>query len=202
MIKTLLFDFGDVFLTLDKSATQNYLKRFGVEKFNNEIQTKNEAYEMGLLPTKDFISYYTTKFPQLSELDFTHAWNSMLIDFPTHKLNFIKNLAADKQFELILLSNTNAMHIDWVEENIKIFSEFKSCFDAFYLSHEIELRKPDPAIFKFILENHYRKPEEILFIDDTKENTDAADKLGFYTWNLKAGNEDIVDLFSVNRHLF
>lgn len=201
MIKTLLFDFGDVFLTLDKAATQNYLKRFGIDEFNKEMQVKNEAYEMGLLPTQDFISYYTSKFPQLSELDFIHAWNAILIDFPMHKLNFIKNLAADNQFELILLSNTNALHIEWVESNIKVFSEFKACFDAFYLSHEIELRKPDAAIFQFILENHSKKPEEILFIDDTKANTDAAAKLGFHTWNLQAGNEDIVDLFSVNRHL-
>lgn len=201
MIKTLLFDFGDVFLTLDKSATQTHLKRFGITEFNKEMLIKNQAYEMGLIPTKDFISYYTEKFPQLSELDFIHAWNSILIDFPKHKLDFLKNLAADKQFQLILLSNTNDLHIQWVEENIAIYSEFKACFDAFYLSHEIELRKPNADVFKFILDNHSRKPEEILFIDDTKENTDAADKLGLKTWNLQAGNEDVVDLFNVNRFL-
>ena len=201
MIKTLLFDFGDVFLTLDKSATQTHLKRFGITEFNKEMLIKNEAYEMGLLPTKDFIAYYTEKFPQLSELDFIHAWNSILVDFPTHKLEFIKNLAADNQFELILLSNTNELHIQWVEENIAVFSEFKACFDAFYLSHEIELRKPDEAIYKFILNNHLRKPEEILFVDDTKANTEAAAKLGFKTWHLKTGEQDVVDLFNVNWHL-
>lgn len=201
MIKTLLFDFGDVFLTLDKSATAKHLKRFGITELNKEMIIKNQAYEMGLIPTKDFISYYTEKFPQLSELDFIHAWNSMLVDFPKHKLAFLKNLAADDQFELILLSNTNDLHIQWVEENIAIFPEFKACFDAIYLSHEIEFRKPNEDIFKFVLENHSRKPEEILFIDDTKENTDVAEKLGFKTWNLQAGNEDVVDLFNVNRHL-
>lgn len=202
MIKTLLFDFGDVFLTLDKSATQNHLKRFGISEFNKEMLIKNQAYEMGLIPTKDFITYYTEKFPQLSELEFIQAWNSILLDFPQHKLNFIKNLAADNQFELILLSNTNDLHIEWVEENIPVFGEFKTCFDAFYLSHEIELRKPNADVYQFILENHSRKPEEVLFIDDTKENTEAAKKLGFHTWQLQAGQEDVVDLFNLNRHLF
>ncbi len=199
MIKTLLFDFGDVFLTLDKSATQTHLKRFGITEFTKEMLIKNEAYEMGLIPTKDFISYYIEKFPQLSELDFIHAWNSILVDLPTHKLDFLKNLAADNQFQLILLSNTNELHIQWVEENVPAFTEFKACFDAFYLSYEIELRKPDHAIFNFVLQNHARKPEEILFIDDTKEHIEAAKQLGIKTWHLQAGNEDVVDLFNINR---
>jgi putative hydrolase of the HAD superfamily len=201
MIKTLLFDFGDVFLSLDKSATQTHLNRFGISEFSEEMTIKNKAYEMGLISTKDFVAYYTEKFPQLSELDFIHAWNSILLDFPKHKLDFIKNIASDNQFELILLSNTNDLHIQWVEENIALFREFKACFDAFYLSHEIELRKPNEDIYQFILENHSRKPEEILFVDDTKENTDAAAKLGFHTWHLQAGKEDVVDLFNINRHL-
>lgn len=202
MIKTLLFDFGDVFLSLDKSATQAQLKRFGITELNKEMQIKNQAYEMGLIPTKDFIAYYTEKFPQMSKTDFIQAWNSILLDLPIHKLNFLKNLAADKQFELILLSNTNDLHIQWVEENIAVFSEFKACFDAFYLSYEIELRKPNKDIYQFILNNHSRKPEEIMFIDDTKENIDTASKLGFRTWHIQAGQEDVVDLFSLNRNLF
>lgn len=201
MIKTLVFDFGDVFLTLDKTATQNHLRRFGIEEFTQEMIIKNEAYEMGLIPTKDFIQYYMDKFPQLSELEFIQAWNSVLIDFPKHKLDFIKNLAADNQFELILLSNTNALHIEWVEENIDVYKEFKACFDAFYLSYELELRKPDEAIFKYILAHHSRKPEEVLFVDDTQENTAAAAKLGIHTWHLQVGQEDVVDLFKINRFL-
>jgi putative hydrolase of the HAD superfamily len=202
MIKTLLFDFGDVFLNLDKTATQAHLKRFGITEFNKEMMIKNQAYEMGLITSTDFISYYTGKFPQLSELDFIHAWNSILVDFPRHKLDFLKNLAADDQFELILLSNTNDLHIKWVEENINHFTEFKACFDALYLSYEIEMRKPNEDIYQFILTNHSREPKEILFIDDTKENTAAAEKLGFNIWNLQVGNQDVVDLFNINRHLF
>jgi putative hydrolase of the HAD superfamily len=31
-----------------------------------------------------------------------------------------------------------------------------------------------------------------LFVDDKKENTDAAAELGFQAWNLQVGQEDVV----------
>ena len=37
-------------------------------------------------------------------------------------------------------------------------------------------------------------PQDTLFIDDTKENTDAAKELGINTWNLIVGKEDVVNL--------
>jgi putative hydrolase of the HAD superfamily len=36
-----------------------------------------------------------------------------------------------------------------------------------------------------------------LFVDDRKENTDAAAELGS-AWNLQVGQEDVVDLFNKN----
>ena len=39
-------------------------------------------------------------------------------------------------------------------------------------------------------------PQETLFIDDTKENTDAAKLLGIQTWNLIPGQDDIINLFN------
>jgi len=201
MIKSIVFDFGDVFLNLDKKATKVALQKYGIDDFSAEMKQKNEAYEMGLIPTKDFISYYTEKFPQLSKEEFTGAWNSILLDFPIHKLMFLQQLAQENIFEIILLSNTNELHIDWVEEHIPFFNEFKECFDAFYLSHEIEMRKPNKDIFEFVLRNHERQPHEVLFIDDTKENTDTAHQMGMQVWNIQPGVEDIVDLFSIHKVL-
>ncbi len=38
--------------------------------------------------------------------------------------------------------------------------------------------------------------EETFFIDDTKENTDAAEELGIRCWNLQVGQQDIIALKS------
>ena len=39
-----------------------------------------------------------------------------------------------------------------------------------------------------------------LFVDDKKVNTDAAASIGLHVWNLKVGEEDVVDLFK-QKHL-
>lgn len=101
-----------------------------------------------------------------------------------------------------MLSNTNEIHIDWIKENVSFFDEFKSYFDAFYLSHEINFRKPDAEIYEFVLKNHDLKPGECLFIDDTKENTDAAEALGIHTWNIDPTKEDVIELFKAKKELF
>jgi putative hydrolase of the HAD superfamily len=57
------------------------------------------------------------------------------------------------------------------------------------------MRKPNPEIFNYLANKHDLAPKRTLFIDDKKENTDAALALGFQVWNLQVGKEDIVDLF-------
>lgn len=202
MIKTLLFDFGDVFLTLDKPATARKLQELGLTTFSEEMLKQNKLYEIGEISSEEFISFYQKQLPETASEKLEEAWNAILVELPEKRLQFLEKLAAEKKYQLILLSNTNELHINWVKENVEKFEDFKKSFEAFYLSHEINFRKPNADIYEFILEKHDLKPQEILFIDDTKENTEAAEELGFYTWNINPQTEDVVDLFTLNANLF
>ncbi len=202
MIKTLLFDFGDVFLNLDKEATAHELKKLGVKEFTPEMQLLNVQYEKGEITSEDFVKGYQKWFPEVSNQQLVDAWNAILLDFPEHRILFLEQLAASKEYQLLLLSNTNEIHIDWVKENITYFERFKNCFEKFYLSHELNLRKPDASIFEFIIKDNHLNPEHIFFIDDTKANTDTAKSLGFKTWTINPLTEDVTDLFIKNSHLF
>ncbi len=203
MIKNLIFDFGDVFLDLDKSgAMQNALDLFQIEALSDEMIAINCLYEQGLISTSEFIGFYCDYFAHISKQDLIDIWNYVLIKFPEHKLEFLKQLYRDYNYNLILLSNTNELHIEWVVKNISFYEEFKGNFHKFYLSHEINLRKPDKEIFEFVLQENNLIAEESLFIDDTKENTDAANQLGIHTWNIDETKEDVVDLFSIKNDLF
>lgn len=202
MIKTLVFDFGDVFLTLDKSATQLEMQKLGINTLSDEKIDFLQTYEKGLVSTPDFLKKLQSWLPNSLETQLINAWNAVLIDFPQSRMDFIKQLSKSGKFQLILLSNTNDLHIQWISKNIYFFNEFKACFDAFYLSHEIHFRKPDANIFEFILKQHQLNPSETLFIDDTKENTEAAEKLGFHTWNINPKKEHVTNLFSIKSSLF
>lgn len=202
MIKTIIFDFGDVFINLDKEGTNRKLKEMNIEDLPESMMAKNRDYEQGFVTSDEISEHYRTHFPNLGKEDFLDSWNSMLLEFPQYRFKFIQKLAKEKDYQLILLSNTNDNHISYIKNNVPFFKDFKDCFDAFYLSHEMGMRKPDPEIFEYILEQHDLKAENCLFIDDTSENTEAAKNLGFHTWNIEPTREDVIDLFTTKSDLF
>lgn len=204
MIKTLIFDFGDVFINLNKDSTLIELQKLGITSFTEEMLQINIQYEIGKINTKSFVNSYLELFPENTAEQLSNAWNAIILDFPEYRLEFIEALSEKKKYKLILLSNTNELHIEKVIENMTLekYIKFKNCFDAFYLSHEIHLRKPNFNIYEFVLNIHKLNSEECLFIDDTFENTDSAKNLGIHTWNINQKKEDVIDLFNIKRLLF
>ncbi len=199
MIKNIIFDFGDVFINLDKEVIFREIEKFGGQtKLTSEILLVNKRYEIGEISSKEFIAALASVYPKANAADITNIWNAMILDFPEHRLDFLENLAKKETYRLFLLSNTNALHIEKVIENMgkEMYDRFKRCFEQFYLSHEIHLRKPDANIFEFVLSQNGLNASETLFIDDTKENTDSAKQLGMHVWNLVVGTEDVVQLHS------
>ena len=141
MIKSLVFDFGDVFINLDKQGAMDYaMDIFNMEILTPEMIRSNMDYEMGLISTSEFIEHYRKYVPGLSETEMIDIWNYIIKDFPRYRLKFLKELAHQNKYQIILLSNTNDLHIDFVKRTVPFFEEFKSQFDKFYLSHEINLR--------------------------------------------------------------
>ncbi|MFK5972748.1 MAG: HAD family phosphatase [Flavobacteriaceae bacterium] len=197
MIKNIIFDFGDVFINLDQKVIFREIEKYGGNtQLSSKIYDLNDTYEVGRISSEDFVSQLQSIYPKASSLEIIGIWNSILLDLPDYRLDFIEKLAQEKAYRLFLLSNTNALHIPHLAKKIGAdkFKRFKDCFEQFYLSHEIHLRKPNAEIFEFTLEQNGLKAQETLFIDDTKENTDAASILGIKTWHLKVGHEDIIDL--------
>ena len=197
MLKNIIFDFGDIFINLDKEATVNALAQLGVSEISEETVRVCQQYEMGMLSTKSFVDFFEGKF-QISSEKLIAAWNAILLDFPEHRLLFLQELAKNANYNLFLLSNTNELHISWIQENwgMRLYNTFKNCFGYFYLSHEMRMRKPNANIFEYVLKKHSLVPKETLFIDDTQENIDAAKLLGIQTWNLIPGQDDIIHLFN------
>lgn len=199
MIKNIIFDFGDVFINLDKQIIFREAEKFGgTLELTSEMLKINDDFEVGAISPNEFISALGAIYPKATPKEIEDIWNGMLLDFPDYRLDFITELAQENSYRLFLLSNTNAIHIPYLAERwgAKKYNRFKNCFEKFYLSQEIGMRKPNAEIFEFVLNENGLKAEETLFIDDSKENTDGAEKLGIRCWNLLVGKEDVVDLKS------
>ncbi len=195
MIKNIIFDFGDIFINLDKTATPAAMSHFGFTEITPTLDHIFKEYEKGNLSTDVFLQKTAAIFPKASRVDLVSAWNAILKDFPDYRLNFLKEFKEQENYRLFLLSNTNDLHIEQVKRQMgSAYTAFKNCFEVFYLSYEMGKRKPDANIFEQVLQENNLIAEETFFVDDTKENTDAAALLGIKTWNLLVGKEDIIDL--------
>ncbi|AIY14863.1 HAD-IA family hydrolase [Cellulophaga baltica] len=196
MITNIIFDFGDIFINLDKPAVFKALANVGYIEVTPELDDIFKAYEMGLMTSENFILKLNDIFPSATPKELKDAWNSILLDFPENRLLFLEQLAAEKKYRLFLLSNTNEIHIEYVINAMgeAQFNRFKDCFEKFYLSHEIKLRKPNKDIYEFVLNENNLIAEETFFVDDTQENTAASAALGIKSWNLLVGKEDIIQL--------
>ena len=76
-------------------------------------------------------------------------------------------------FSIYYLSNIPQDVIDEIRQR-----DFWPLFDGGIASCEVKLTKPDPAIYKLLLERCQLIPSETIFVDDSKPNTTAAFDLG------------------------
>ncbi|MFA9189033.1 HAD family phosphatase [Flavobacterium sp. FBOR7N2.3] len=195
MINAIIFDFGDVFINLDKKATIDGLKNLGLEEWNADLDQLNIQFEKGNISKDDFLGGFQKQLPNASIEEILKAWNAVLLDFPLYRLEFLQMLS--QKYRLFLLSNTDSIHINTFEKRVgtSFYSDFYQCFEKVYFSFEMGMRKPDKEIYHCVLNNHQLQPKHTLFVDDKKENTDAAQALGIHVWNLQVGKEDVIDLF-------
>lgn len=200
MINTIIFDFGDVFINLRKEHSIEEFKKLGLNGPNEDLLAHNDLFEKGKINELQFINSFSKYIPDASIEQVTKAWNSVIGDFPLERLEFLQMLST--KYRLFLLTNTDAIHIDRFEHKVgmSFYTDFYRCFEKVYYSYEMGMRKPEPEIFQAIIRKHDLSPKRTLFVDDKKANTDIAESLGLHVWNLKVGEEDVVDLFE-QKHL-
>ena len=198
MINTIIFDFGDIFINLDKQATENAFRELGVTEWNPALKELNIKFETGKISRGEFLGGIQRNIENATIEQILVAWNAILLDFPRYRLEFLQLLST--KYRLFLLSNTDAIHIETfkLKNGISFYNDFYQCFEKVYFSFEIGLRKPDLEIFNHLINNHNLDPKQTLFVDDKKENTDAALTLGFKVWNLQVGQEDVIQLLEKN----
>jgi putative hydrolase of the HAD superfamily len=196
MIDTIIFDFGDIFINLDKEATPLALKKLGLKEWNTNLDALNLDFEKGKISEMEFIIGLQNYIPNASIHQIREAWNAILLDFPLYRLEFLQMLS--QKYRLFLLSNTDSIHIERFQHKagISFYRDFYQCFEKVYFSYELGMRKPESAIFEFVIKEHNLLPKNTLFVDDNLQNIESADKLGLQVWHLQKGEEDVTDLFA------
>lgn len=196
MINTIIFDFGDIFINLNKDAIVKEFTALGLKEWYPDLDEMNKKFEVGAISEKEFLAGFQKYLPTVTIEEIRAAWNSILGDFPYERLEFLQSLKG--KYRMFLLTNTDEIHIEHFENMVgeSFFRDFYNCFEKVHYSYELKMRKPSEEVFRFLIHKHDLSPKRTLFVDDKKENTDTAEKLGINVWNLQVGSEDVTELFS------
>lgn len=198
-----VFDLGGVVFRLDKSIAIRRFKEIGVtrvEEFLDDYAQKGifgdlEAGKLTAEQYRDELSRIVGKTLTMEQLEY--AWTGYAAELYQRNFDALLRLRREG-FPVALLSNTNPFMMRWVRSN-----EFDGnghgidhYFDRLYLSYEMRMMKPATEIFKAMIDGEQTAPENILFIDDSARNCEAAAALGIKTLNPDNGGDWRSDVFT------
>jgi FMN phosphatase YigB (HAD superfamily) len=140
------------------------------------------AFDTGKISPEDLYSSICKKFGlSLSFKSFARTWSEIFTG-NREIIQVINALAG--HFRLFLISNTDPLHFQYI---LKTFPVIR-LFEAWTLSYEVGLRKPDEKIYRAALLRSGVVPSRSVFIDDNRENVEAAEKVGMKGVHYKTAN--------------
>jgi putative hydrolase of the HAD superfamily len=178
MIKAIIFDFGRVISAQKPSSLfRSYEDELGLEPGTiNFIMFDSEAWQEALVGRKTVEEFWYEIGPELGlnsgdEVDvFRHRYHA---DEAINEgvLDLIHRLHGN--YKLAVLSNSPPGLAQWLSD-----WKLLNFFEVVFCSGDEGIAKPDPNAFELTLERLGVEPDEAVFIDDTREHVEAAQKLG------------------------
>ncbi len=180
-IKAVLFDLGKVLLHFNfDPALKRFSKSCGLPVKDIEdyfISTGMEVlYDGGKITSLEFYCHVKKALGlKLSFGGFKRIWNEIF----TPKKDMIGLVGKlSKNYRLVLISNTNAMHFEYIRKKYPVLGKF----DRLVLSYKEKIRKPDAKIYQKAAAACRARHHEIYYIDDRADLTSAAHELGFHVF--------------------
>ena len=172
-MKYFLFDIGHVLVDFE---TEDFLHRVAretgraVEPLSEYDMEKIDEVEKGEISDAEYVEYLNeSKGLSWTVVDLITIWSRMFRVNETGRGLFLNAMKAGVL--VYTLSNIAKHHIDAIESN---WGGFFDGAAGLFLSYQIGVRKPDPVIYRYVLDELGAKGEQCFFVDDRPENIDAA----------------------------
>jgi putative hydrolase of the HAD superfamily len=183
-IELLLFDLGGVLV--DFSGIRDIARLLPSPASPAEILDRwsrcphSEAFGLGRLSVEDFAERFVRDWGiSLEPSSFIReyrCWSRCLFPGARELLSSLR-----PRFRLAALSNSDELHWDRNSKEIGVTDLFEMAIS----SHQVGLRKPDPAIFTLAMDRLCVSPDAILFFDDSNANVAAAAGLGIRAFQVE-----------------
>ena len=203
-IRHVVLDFGGVLYRINHRATEAAFHDLGFERFDSLYDHGNQSglmddLECGIATEDEFLLALRNRCREGTSIeDVKNAWNAVMTGLRPEVVPLLKKLAS--RFDLLLFSNTNALHAEFFERQILADhgKAFGQAFRQIIYSHRLGLRKPNILAYREVERQFGIAPEATLFIDDTKVNVLGATQAG---WTAAHHNPDHVSLMELLQQL-
>lgn len=191
--EAVVFDFGNVLALLDRTEI---CRRFAVHSsrsvdeigpliFGGDIEQDSET---GAYDSHEMFRRVRERIggrPDWQYEQFVEEMGAGLRLNPegVHALEFAANRS-----RTFALSDTSYVHALWLFRQ----EVLTTLLENFFFSFKLGRMKPDPALFRTVIHRTGVDAQRIIFVDDLRENTDAAARLGVATIRYTAGVTDLV----------
>lgn len=173
MIKNIIFDIGNVVLQF--KPHEYFSKQFD-DEFSEKICTMMmssqiwKKYDLGVYNLEDVKKAFKEEMPEFqNEIEqMLSVWVKILepIDYTLEKMQMLKR----RGYKIYLLSNLNEEAYDYIKNRYFIFN----FVDGYVVSFKERLAKPNQEIYELLCDRYHLNPNECVFIDNLKENVEAA----------------------------
>jgi glucose-1-phosphatase len=178
MIQVIYFDLGKVIVDFDHSRAAQELLKVTPLSLKEAMAVLSDGeliseYETGRLSSQEHYRKVCRRLQmEVSIEKFGELWGSMFLPEPLVSESFLQ--ALKKRYRLMLLSNTNEIHFDFVIRHYPILRVIEERL----LSYQAGCMKPEARIFELAIRKAGVAPENIFFTDDRLENIQAAQRAG------------------------
>lgn len=181
MIDTIIFDIGNVLAAFD---WVKFVKSFGFsQEVNDDIakavfMSKDwPQVDIGLKTDEELVDGFVKNAPHREEEIRTifRGWRYFVDEYP-FSAQWVKDLKS-KGYKVYLLSNYGRTMFGFAKERF----EFLKYVDGGVISYQINKIKPDPQIYRTLLDKYSIVPENAVFLDDLTENLNGAAAFGIHT---------------------
>ena len=180
MIKNIIFDVGKVLVEYDPDGM---MKKLGFDE--ETLQTVNQAVfqnelwnesDRGVLSPEELLEAFIANNPAY-EKEIRQVIDAVgdTISLMPYTVEWVKGLK-ERGYHLYILSN----YAEYTYEKTSHKMEFLPSMDGVVFSYRCKLIKPEKEIYEYICKTYELKPEESVFLDDRKDNVEAARNMGMH----------------------
>lgn len=180
MIKNIIFDVGKVLVEWEPETA---LRKLGVREeaiapILEATVESDEWYEMdkSVLGDEEQLEHFLRKAPAY-EKEIRLFWDHLNLaiwqyDYARPWMQELK----ERGYRLYILSNYARRTFAQTKEKLAFLEDV----DGSLFSFEVHYIKPDPDIYRILLQKFHLTPQECVFLDDRAENVEAAKQLGIW----------------------